>query len=302
MKIGTHNGVFHADDLFAVAALKMLFKVDAVVRTRDEKALAECGLVVDVGGVYSQETLQFDHHQRGFYDPKGSYEANLARGSVRINGVPYSSFGLVWRCFGSRITGSSKVAARVDETIVQSVDAADCGFSLHGKPTIEGARSLSISAALSSLNPTWEEGGDFDNAFDAAVEVAAMFLKRAIAAAKGTVNAETAVQQAQAAAGDDPVVVLDKFVPWGEFDFPPAALYVVFPSEVGTWMVQAIPPRPGSFDKRKPLPASWGGLRDAEFSKVTGLDGSVFCHVGLFICGHQTREGALALARLAVEA
>ncbi len=299
MKIGTHNGPFHADDAFAVAALTTMGPAQ-IVRTRDEGILAGCYYVVDVGGVYDITTGRFDHHQRGFYDPKGLLEANLAREAVRPNGVPYSSFGLVWRCFGAAICGDQKVADKVDETLVQSVDAADCGFALQGAPKVERLRSLSISATVSLLNPTWEEQGDFDSAFTDAVLLASKILRRAIASAQGTVHAESSVKAAQEAAAGSPIVAFDRFVPWGEYTFPAGQLYTVFPSEVGTWMVQCIAPVPGSFDKRKPLPVTWGGLRDAGLDAVTGVEGGVFCHGGLFIAGHKTREGALALARLAV--
>jgi uncharacterized UPF0160 family protein len=54
-KIGTHSGVFHADD---VTALMMLcfytkeYKGAEIVRTRDLELLKQMDLVVDVGGEY----------------------------------------------------------------------------------------------------------------------------------------------------------------------------------------------------------------------------------------------------------
>lgn len=291
MKIGTHNGVFHADDCFAVAALQILVPgPHEIVRTRDENVLATCDVVVDVGGIHDPEKGRYDHHQRG-------------GAGARENGVPYSSFGLVWRHWMEKPylkPNFPAVMARVDAQLVQSVDAADCGFALQGAPKVEGARSMSVSAVVSMLNPTWEEGGDFDVAFGEAVAMAEVILRRAIASAKGALAAERIVREAQAV--DGPVVTLERFVPWGEYDFPEQQLYIVFPSETGTWMVQAIAPRPGSFDKRKALPSEWAGLRGSDLAERTGVQGAVFCHIGLFICGAETREGALELARLAVEA
>lgn len=336
MKIGTHNGIFHADDAFAVAALLLAGDHDGpretgIVRTRDEKLLAECDYVVDVGGVYDSDTGRFDHHQRGFYDPKGSLEENLARGACRPNGVPFSSFGLVWKDLGAQVAGDAVRARQVDECLVQFIDAADCGYRLQGYPQLDNGwdRPRSLSACLSLINPTWEEEKDFDGAFERAVKAAKRVLLTAIALAgtnresefqaavqqlaplfqeryeafqRGTANAAASVKEAQEAAAGQPVVVFDRFVPWAESEFPAENLFVVFPSEVGTWMVQCIAPFPGSFDKRKALPASWGGARDEGFDAMTGVAGGVFCHIGLFIAGHKTREGALALAKLAVEA
>ena len=334
MKVGTHNGIFHADDCFAVAALSLL-KVSSefeIVRTRDAEKLAECDFVVDVGGVYDPEKGRFDHHQRGFYDPKGSLEENLASGSVRASGVPFSSFGLVWAQHGAEICGDQEMVALIDEALVRFVDASDCGYRLEGAPQLDNGwdRPRSLSACISLLNPTWEEEGkDFDGAFAHAVKIAKRVLLQAIILAsekeieelparvqamapefqgryeafqRGAANAEAAVLEAQKAAEGQPVVVLEQFVPWGEFEFPAEQLFIVFPSEVGTWMVQCIAPKPGSFEKRKALPAHWGGARDEAMDAMTGVEGCVFTHIGLFICGHKTREGALALAKLAVEA
>ena len=55
-RIGTHNGVFQADDVFAIAALKRLYPDAEVVRTRKEEILSTCDLRVDVGAKYNPET------------------------------------------------------------------------------------------------------------------------------------------------------------------------------------------------------------------------------------------------------
>lgn len=92
MVIITHNGIFHADEVFAVASLikwnsisnnmfgvekerlaKNLASLKAVnfctiVRTRDQEILSQ-GIsssevyVIDNGGVYDNNNLNFDHHQ-----------------------------------------------------------------------------------------------------------------------------------------------------------------------------------------------------------------------------------------------
>ena len=184
MKIGTHNGIFHADDCFAVAAILSLSKgPHEIVRTRDDAVLDTCDVVVDVGGVHAPARGRFDHHQRG-------------GAGKRENGVPFSSFGLIWQHFGAAICGDDeRVAAKVDCTLVQSVDAADCGIDLQGAPLMEGVRSFSVSGAISLLNPTWEEEGDFDGAFASAVEMAELVLRRAIASARGSANASATIAE-----------------------------------------------------------------------------------------------------------
>lgn len=66
VSIGTHDGIFHTDEVLAVAliqyACKALGKKFEVVRSRDFSTLSNCSLRVDVGGKYSPETGDFDHH------------------------------------------------------------------------------------------------------------------------------------------------------------------------------------------------------------------------------------------------
>ena len=74
----------------------------------------------------------------------------------------------------------------------------------------------------------------------------------------------------------------------------------MFPDADGTWRAQCVPPTPGSFDKRKPLPGEWAGKRGAELAEITGVEDAIFCHIGVWICGAVSEEGALALAKLAL--
>ncbi|MCK4742237.1 MAG: MYG1 family protein, partial [Sulfuriflexus sp.] len=113
--IATHNGNFHADDVFSIAALKSIFPSFNLVRTRDLELIAKADIVLDVGGEYDPDTDRFDHHQRG-----GAGE--------RENGIPYSSFGLIWQKYGLEICqGNQDVANAVDTGLVSTIDAIDCG-------------------------------------------------------------------------------------------------------------------------------------------------------------------------------
>ena len=66
MLIATHDGSFHADEVFAIAALGLLGEPLEVMRTRDRDALARADLRVDVGFRHDPSTGDFDHHQREF--------------------------------------------------------------------------------------------------------------------------------------------------------------------------------------------------------------------------------------------
>lgn len=57
--IGTHDGVFHCDEILACFMLQQLpqYQDAKIVRTRDMKKLEECDIVVDVGSVFDVSFL-----------------------------------------------------------------------------------------------------------------------------------------------------------------------------------------------------------------------------------------------------
>ncbi|MCW9030371.1 MAG: MYG1 family protein, partial [Gammaproteobacteria bacterium] len=176
--IVTHDGNFHADDVFSIAALKCIFPSFNLIRTRDSEIIARADIVVDVGGEYDAESDRFDHHQRG-----GAGE--------RENGIPYSSFGLIWQKYGLEICqGIQDVANAVDAGLVSTIDAIDCG---HVKGVAEG---ISLSQTISMFNPTWQEESHFDACFDEAVDFALRVLTRFIASANGGISAKEIVAKA----------------------------------------------------------------------------------------------------------
>lgn len=281
----THNGIFHADDVFSIAALKRLFPSLKLIRTRDMDVIAGGDMVVDVGGVHDSATDRFDHHQRG-------------GAGARENGIPFSSFGLIWQKYGVQICdGDKDVAKAVDSGLVSAIDAIDCGY-IEGK--VEG---VSLSQAISAFNPSWEEDDDIDQCFDEAVRFAGRLLERFIASAAGGVRAKTLVAEAIERAEDPRVIVLDKFTPWKRTVHAMAedALYMVYPSQTGQWRIQCVPVEPGAFENKKSLPAAWGGLSDAELQQASGIDDAMFCHNGLFIAGAASFESAMKMASVALD-
>lgn len=283
--IATHNGNFHADDVFSVAALKQVFPSFTLIRTRDLAVIAKADIVLDVGGVYDADAGRFDHHQRG-----GAGE--------RENGTPYSSFGLIWKKYGLAICeGNKEVVRSVDASLVSAIDAVDCGY-------VKGvAEGISLSQTISMFNPTWQEESHFDRCFDEAVEFASRVLMRFIASASGGVNAKTIVAEAINKAEDPRLIILEKYTPWKTtvHNVSKEALFVVYPSETGQWRIQTVPVELGSFEDRKPLPKAWAGLADNELQAITGIEDAMFCHNGLFIAGAQSFDGVMTMAALALE-
>ncbi|HEY4280962.1 MAG TPA: MYG1 family protein [Conexibacter sp.] len=291
MRVATHNGSFHADEVFAIAALQLLHG-DAleIVRTREPHLLAEADLRVDVGLRDDAAAGDFDHHQRG-----GAGE--------RPNGIRYASFGLVWRAFGAQIAGSDEIAKRIDEAIVQTVDANDTGQNVV-EPLVEGFSPFSVPYAIASLNPNWDEdasGAGKQAAFDAALALAGSILERALASARATERAAELVRSAIARASDPRLIELDRGMPWHRavLASAPEALFVVYPREED-WGLQAVPRVLGEFANRKDLPEAWAGLTGDELAAVTGVADARFCHSGRFMCVAGSRDGVMALAAQAL--
>ena len=284
LTIATHNGNFHADDVFSVAALKYIYPEALVIRTRDVNTLNKANIVLDVGGIYDADKGRFDHHQRG-----GAGKRN--------NGIPYSSFGLIWKKYGNQLCNDDdNLAKSVDNDLVSIIDAVDCGY-VEGVP-----QGISLSQTIAMFNPTWQENSDFDSCFEQAVIFASRVLARFIAGAKGSIEAETIVVEAIAQAKDPRVIVLENFTPWKKtvHALSSQALYVIYPSESNQWRIQTVPVEPGSFEDRKPLPNAWAGLTDHELSKIIGINDATFCHNGCFIAGAKSFTSITTMAKIAL--
>lgn len=281
----THNGNFHADDVFSIAALKIIIPTFKLIRTRDEEQIEAADIVIDVGGIYDADKGRFDHHQRG-------------GAGARENGTPYSSFGLIWRKYGLEICeGSQDVANAVDDGLVSTIDAIDCGY-VDGVPT-----GISLSQTISMFNPTWQEESNFDSCFDEAVAFASRVLSRFIASASGGLNAKEIVAKAIESAEDPRLIILEQYTPWKKtvHNLSSEALYMIYPSHSGKWIIQTVPVEPGSFEDRKSLPEAWAGLSGDEFKAVTEIDDAMFCHNGRFIAGSETFQSIMKMASIALQ-
>ena len=107
------------------------------------------------------------------------------------------------------------------------------------------------------------------------------------------------------------IVLLESYAPWKSHLFqlekdlkiePNQIKYILYSDNSNTWRIQCIPLSEHSFTNRLSLPAEWCGVRDEELSKLSGIDGCIFVHASGFIGGNKTREGALTMAKRALEA
>jgi uncharacterized UPF0160 family protein len=290
LRVGTHSGSFHADEVFALAVLRMAKGPLEIVRTRSPEKRAAGAQRGDVGRRDDPETGDFDHHQ-----------GNVGE---RENGIRYASFGLIWKAFGEELAGSPEVAASIDGRVVAPIDAGDNGQELY-EPLVDGAVPYAVPGVIAAMNPPWdaEDGANAERAaFDEAVDLAEGILRRELQASQGRARAADLVRAALERATDPRILELDRGMPWrGVVRDAPEVLFVVSPRSRGDWSLQAVPAGDHGFANRLALPESWAGLEGEPLQQVTGVADAVFCHVARFMAVAGSRDGVLELARQALE-
>lgn len=292
--ITTHDNLFHLDDLFACAIIGIYLERKGVeytiVRTRNKDLIAQSDYVVDVGDIYDSSLKRFDHHQKG-------------GAGARDNGIPYASAGLVWKEYGKELSGSMEIAENIDSKVMQVLDADDNGIEFY-KNILNDVDTLTIQKFLYTFRPTWKEDPtSFDTVFMDLLPLVKKYILRKIIVEQDKQEALKKVEELYSQAEDKRVIVMDKPYPGDEFLMSKKeVLYKISPNASGTaWGVKTIRDSGESYDNRKDLPKEWAGLRDEEMQRVTGVKDAIFCHNALFLANAKSKEGALELARLAVE-
>jgi uncharacterized UPF0160 family protein len=276
IEVATHSGSFHADDVLAFALIRVFLDRDAtVVRTRDLDRIAQAGIAIDVGGEFDPDRQRFDHHQV-------TYDGDR------------SSAGMVLDWLEAEGHVTATVAGALRHDLVDHVDAVDNG-RITPAPGIP-----CFSTLVAIMNNTAHSPAEFLDRYLKAAALAESVVEGIRAGCAQIAAAGDAVTAAMAAAERDgrAVLFLDDHYVWkpayfqhGGSDHPTD--FVLFPGE-GKWRVVAIPPEPGSFAQKRPLPAEWAGLTDDELAAVVGVPGAVFCHKNRFIAVFETRDGAVA--------
>ncbi|TCH97926.1 MYG1 family protein [Roseococcus sp. SYP-B2431] len=307
--LATHGGKFHCDEVFAYAVLRLALGLreagqDHVLRrTRKPELLETADIVWDVGFVFDEAANRFDHHQRG--------------APLRPDGTPYSSAGLVWRGHGERavasllkMSGSERfapaIAAELDESLVRWIDENDNGVAAAGPVRRD---HLDLASLVGDFNPSWDDPAGqgspgSDVAFLEAAELVAGVLCRRVDGLRARLAAEADVLAAYRAAEDPRILVLERGMPWKNvvFSHDLPVLFTVSPASNGQWMLDAVPPEPGSFAQRLPLPEAWAGLESAALAETTGVADAVFVHLRRFVAAAKSRDGAVEMARRAMAA
>lgn len=302
----THNGLFHADEAFGIAFLSLLLGSEMrVVRTRNPAQIEQADVALDVGGVYDNAKLRYDHHQRDFTEVHEDTSVKLA------------ACGLIWRHFGTCLITKlhpeldveqvQSLWQTVDETVCRPVDMQDNGQNTF---KVEGAeaQALTISMMVSSFNQQDIYSHAQDEAFLRVVEILKEYVLNFLRAGANKLQLLKEAEEAVKAQLGSKVLVLDKFLPYREAVLKANAegqdfCLVTYPAK-NQWNVQTIPfddSEANYYSQRVSFPKRVWGLTGPEAAKEQ-LGGCplVFCHKTGFLAA--IKADSADAARKAAEA
>jgi uncharacterized UPF0160 family protein len=258
----THGAVFHADDVFSTALLKILCPGIEIVRTLGVPELGETEICYDIGGG------PYDHHQEmEFRDEEQT--------------KPYAALGKLWRAFGHELVDDAGWQM-IEDSLVIPIDQHDNGM---------GDGNSVLSKIITFMNPSWDEPATDEvrlEKFNAAVEFATTVWKTYLDKAASTTKAVHEFDNAERL--NNKTIILDRFVPWKDvikqYRTDSEVILAVYPSSRGGYCIETI----SSF--KWPLPYPW--LKQLP-------EGMTFCHVSRFLAAVDTKENAIKYVKEALE-
>jgi len=253
----THNGVFHADEITAIALLVIFgVVVNTIVRTRDVDTIenfksSKEGLLIDIGGEFNPDNGIFDHHhERDGVGGKAS--AGIIADMLKISEDKYPSLS----------------------RLIAEVDAQDIGSKLN-EPN-------HFSNIIKSYNVITPFGEDNNNAFEEALRFTVRYLLNLKIQDEADYADKLEIEKAKVIniAGVDIVVrgKSDKFIMAAKFAGK-ADLVISYDAQQNCWSVQTAPIKAGDFASKYKL--------------VKGAKGEVFTHPAGFISKLKAEGGKI---------
>ncbi|KAI6223658.1 hypothetical protein M3Y99_01440400 [Aphelenchoides fujianensis] len=332
--IGTHDGHFHCDEVFACWMLRTLpeFAAHRILRTRKAEVLEKCEIVVDVGAKFDPRTKRFDHHQKEFNETMRSLGGRRKADGFG-DSLPFdtrlSSAGLVYAFYGKRVLrrvleqdGQAAVSEdtlalyfeRMYRNFIEAVDAVDNGIKQHADEP-RYATPVSLQSLVKELNPAWnEEAREPDVQFSKAMAlVGEIFTRHLLRLHTSWMPCrkivEEGIKRRKEVHSSGRILLLEQSCPWKQHFFglereesiQNELIYAVYPSK-DDWRVRAIPVAETSdFDNRCPFPTDWRGVRDAKLVELIGIPTASFVHQAGFIGAAGTRDDAVRMAAKSLE-
>ncbi len=313
----THNGPFHADDVFSGIVLQELgWKIMRIDREEnDEGELLELlnlqsefseasFLLFDIGRKYNPDKFQFDHHF-----------LNSPTRPAPNEDIQYSSIGLIWNHmaeeFLDTVFESNEAYNQLDEIekqlVIKNVDRFITTIDGLDTGTIPKRRQdpTSIISFIGSFNPSWtNKYPDFDASYGQVIKWIKPGFYSIIQTEIDNVLAKKHVLQLIENRTDPKVLWMETNMPWMGILLKTESAndieFCMFTNTSGNWVIQTVPIKPGCDDKRKNLPKKWAGLSGKELVEITGVEDAVFCHPARFIASATSKEGITKMLELAL--
>lgn len=274
IKIVTHGGGFHSDELFAIALIKRFVSNDVeIVRTRSESALSKYVLdnkvwVIDVGGQYNDRFKNFDHHQ-------GEFTAKW-----KDTDILFSSCGLVWtylRKAGYLREFSRWALNEIENRLIKKIDLHDNGCSRWSQ------------AIMFKLFNREEQ---CDSQFHIALNLAEHHLENSIYFICKEEANRSRIDHHEYVCDGDIVVVTD-----GGFNIIPTIssmtnAKVIVESKLSEegWSVQSI-------DSSIATPIAWRGLSGEQLGVASDISDLIFAHRSGHLVKAKSKRAAIAAAK-----
>jgi uncharacterized UPF0160 family protein len=290
LNIITHDGTFHADEVFAISLLKMFLgsKV-SVTRTRARHELDQAlknpqTYVIDVGREYMPKMKNFDHHQRAF-------NARWKDGTL------FSSCGLVWHHLKqlNYFDGYSRaVVHAIEENLIKKIDKHD-----------NGVKNWALVSMIAMCNRAENTPDDFNRALG----VAHAYLENMFYQENAN-ETNMAIFRRDLQEYDEGEIFISS-IPvknspiLSELSRNTNALVVVYKTvdeHGGTdkWYARAL--KKYNEDLEEPIaadaPEHIRGLSGDQLSKKADIKGGIFVHRSGFVCGAENKTAALLYAEV----
>ncbi len=304
--ITTHGGKPHTDDVCGVATVGLAVTIGILpysgyeiqrVRNTNSKQTYKSGIAIDVGRIFDPENDRFDHHQEDF-------------DGVRENGVPYASFGLVWKKYGEEICqyfidtyysqlqyelDAREVMDSFDERLVQPIDNAD----VNGKEgEMFGMRDYTIQRIVRSYD---YNGKSHDKTF--VEDLVPLFMniirneiRKKIENSHDAKTVRVVLEEGNTFC-EGRALFLPRKLPFKR-ELAETDVEVVVYSEAGQWRA-LVTAEPSGMNKVL-FPKEWRGLAKDEFEVASGVVDANFCHRAGFTIGASTKDAIVELVSLAL--
>ena len=256
----THSSTFHADEVFTTAFMRRLnpdFTYERNLEIPEDPSVL----------VYDKGRGKYDHHQ--------------ADNEIRENGIPYASFGKVYRDFSKYLIIDDRLMTKderdvIEQRLVQKIDAVDNGIGRNDYSAMVGL----LNPINRDGKPEEKENEMFERAVAFASDVLDRFMEKSVEIGRQFgVFKENLANKANVRDG---VLVLSEYLNIAEPNVRDILLengidLVAYPSNRGGYNVQqvSVPLEEGGSVGKLPFPKEWLGKDGDELPEHI-----TFCHAG----------------------